>query len=75
MFTVVDGFHLHVRTEAAVLGRVAQLCADGQEFFIQFLTQGRGCGIGEAGPAALAAVAVEGKLADHQHFAVYRFQT
>ena len=33
---VVDGRNLHVGTELAVLGRIAQLLADGKELFITF---------------------------------------
>ena len=62
---VVDGFYLHIRTELAVLGRVAQFFTDGEEFFVQSLAQFGTGSFGKAGPAAFAAVAVESELADY----------
>ena len=55
----------------AVLGRIAQLGAVLQELFVKGIAQ---LGTGSAdkvGTAALAAVAVEGELADDQHFTAY----
>ena len=72
---IVDGFHLHIGAEAAVLRGIAQLFADGQELFVQGIAQLGTGSIGKAGAAALAAVAVEGELADHQHFAADGFQS
>ena len=72
---VVDGGNLHVSAEPAVLRGIAQFFADGQEFFVQGIAQVRPGGLGEAGAATLAAVAVEGELAHHQHFAAYGFQS
>ena len=57
-----------------MLRGITQLGADGQELFVQGIAQLRAGGFGKAGAAALAAVAVEGKLADYQHFAAYGLQ-
>ena len=56
-------------------GGIAQLFADGQEFFVQFVAQFRTGSVGKAGAAALAAVAVKGELADNQHFTLDSFQS
>ena len=58
-----------------MLRRIAQFFADGEEFFIKGIAQFGAGSIGEAGAAALAAVAVESELADHQHFASHSVQT
>ena len=71
---VVDGLHLHIRTEAAMLGLEAVLPADVQEFLVQGLAQLGTGGAHKAGAAALAAVAVEGELADHQHLTAHGLQ-
>ena len=71
---VVHRRHLHVRTEAAMLGRIPQFLADAKELFIKFVPQLRPGGFHKAGAAALAAVALEGELAHHQHLAPHLFQ-
>ena len=48
---------------------------NGQELFVQLLAQFRACGLSKTGAATLAAIAIEGELADYQHFAVYGVQT
>ena len=58
-----------------MLGRIAQFLADGQELFVQGIAQFGTGGVGEAGAAALAAVAVEGELADNQDLAADGVQT
>ena len=71
---IVDGLHQHLRAELAGFGVNTLFPAQGHEFFIQ--------GNGHLGPggsqkfraAALAAVAVQGELGDHQNFTVDRVQ-
>ena len=63
---VVDRLHFHMGTEFTVLGRIPQFGAALQELFVKGVAQLRTGSCIEAGPAALAAVAVEGELADHQ---------
>ena len=68
---VVDGSDLHIRTELTVLRGITQFLTDGKELLIQPVAQLGVSRIGKAGTAALAAVAVEGKLADHQHLTAH----
>ena len=57
-----------------MLGRIAQPGTLAQKFLIQPVSQLRRGGLRKAGAAALAAVAVKGELADHQHLTLYRIQ-
>ena len=62
-------FDLHVRAEDAALGRQALFGEQGEKALVEALGDlGRG-GLDEAGTAALAAVAVQGKLRDGEHAA------
>ena len=58
-----------------MLGGIPQFFADGQELFIHGVAQLGAGGIGEAGAATLAAVAVEGELAHHHDLPLHRLQT
>ena len=64
---VVHRGNLHIGAELAVLGREAQALALGKELLVEGHGHVGACGGEEIGAAAVAAVAVEGELADHQN--------
>src|SRR5687768_8153013 len=65
--TVPDHFHLHLRAEAAGLDLQTQLPQRGAHFFIQGDGQSSRGSPGVAGAATLPSIAIQRKLADHQH--------
>ena len=62
-------FDLHVGAEDAALGRQALFGEQVEKAFVEALGDRRWSGLDEAGAAAFAAIAVQGKLRDGEHAA------